>query len=348
MKKSTWWIITVITVAAIAAIFFMLKTQEQTSGEKVKTKDDAKDKLLVSFTDQKLNNTYYLHGQALDTEKLTAYPSIAFDAKKRLLYFTSTDEATQKVSIQELHVKTGKKTTIYTGEDSVDSMRLSANGNEIYVRFNKDSGEQFYVAMFDLKKKRFDTLYPEKNNDDDTVSSFAYDVKTGNIAIQHYSLKEDYRKTDEANEKGVMPEPTTMKITLQENGTLKDVAKISAVINDISLSPDMKQLVYTVTEVQNNKETSSIQVLDLVTGQKKTLVKNQSSYQIISAAQPQFSSDGHSIYFMGIAKGAKQLKDDTGRKAKVRTIFEYDVKTKEVEVAWEKSGGIINNFTVSE
>lgn len=47
------------------------------------------------------------------------------------------------------------------------------------------------------------------------MSSFAYDPTSNDLAIQHYSLKEDYQKTDEANEKGRDPEPTTMKITLQ-------------------------------------------------------------------------------------------------------------------------------------
>lgn len=85
MKKSTWWIITVIGVVVIAAvIFFMMKPgQEAKHAGKVKTNQDAKDELLVSFTDQKLNNTYYLHDKALHTEKLTAYPSIAYDQAKQ-------------------------------------------------------------------------------------------------------------------------------------------------------------------------------------------------------------------------------------------------------------------------
>lgn len=110
-EKSTWWIITVIGVAVIAAvIFFMMKPgQEAKHTGKVKTNQDAKDELLVSFTDQKLNNTYYLHDRALHTEKLTAYPSIAYDSTKQVLYYTYTDEDTQKVSIRELNVKSDEE-----------------------------------------------------------------------------------------------------------------------------------------------------------------------------------------------------------------------------------------------
>ncbi|MEC2039546.1 hypothetical protein P9F86_11820 [Bacillus altitudinis] len=348
MKKSTWWIITVIGVAVIAAvIFFMMKPgQEAEHAGKVKTNQDAKDELLVSFTDQKLNNTYYLHDKALHTEKLTAYPSIAYDQAKQLLYYTYTDEDTQKVSIRELNVKTDKEKTLFTSDDSIDSMRLSGDGKQLYLRYNKDSGEQFYVAFFDLKTQKVKVLYPEKS-DDDTVSSFAYDPASNLLAIQHYSLKEDYKKTDEANEKGMDPEPTTMKITLQTGEKGKRIARISQTINDISFSPDHKKLIYTEVKVRNEKEVSSIKVMDVDTGKTKTLVKNSQDVRILSAAQPQFSADGTSVYFLGVAKNAKELKDDTGRKAKVRTIFEYDIKKKTVETAWEKEGGIVNNFTVN-
>ncbi|OLP64739.1 hypothetical protein BACPU_23290 [Bacillus pumilus] len=348
MKKSTWWIMTVLGVAVIAIILFMVKpNQEAENAGKVKTNNETKDELLVSFTDQQLNNTYYLHDRALHTEKLTAYPSITYDSSKQLLYYTYTNEDTQKVSIRELNVKTNVEKTLFTSHDAIDSMRLSGDGKQLYLRYNKDSGEQFYVASFDLKKQKVKLLYPE-NSDDDTVSSFAYDPTSNLLAIQHYSLKEDYEKTDEANEKGLDPEPTTMKITLQKGEKRNRVAKIPQLINDISFSPDHKQLIYTEVNILNEKEVSSIRMLDVETGETKTLVKSSEDVHILSAAQPQFSSDGTSVYFIGVKRNAKELKDDTGRKAKVRTIFQYEMKKKKIEAAWEKKGGIINNFTVNQ
>lgn len=41
-------------------------------------------------------------------------------------------------------------------------MRLSGDGKQLYLRYNKDSGEQFYVASFDLKTQKVKVLYPEK------------------------------------------------------------------------------------------------------------------------------------------------------------------------------------------
>ncbi|BBP87525.1 hypothetical protein BsIDN1_11430 [Bacillus safensis] len=72
-------------------------------------------------------------------------------------------------------------------------------------------------------------------------------------------------------------------------------------------------------------------MLDVETGKTTTLVKNSQDVHILSAAQPQFSTDGSSVYFLGVAKKRKkELKDDTGRKAKVRTIFfEYNMKKKQ-------------------
>ncbi|MFS0655483.1 hypothetical protein [Bacillus sp. 179-C3.3 HS] len=348
MKKSTWWIITFIGLAVIAVVFFLMRpNQDMKHADEVKTNNNLKDELLVSFTDQQLNNTYYLQNRALHTEKLTAYPSTVYDTSKQLLYYTYTNEDTQKVSIRALNVKNNQEKTIFTSEDSIDSMRLSGDGEQLYLRYNKDSGEQFFVASLDLKKNKMQMLYPEKS-EDDTVSSFAYDPASSLLAIHHYSLKEDYEKTDEANEKGTDPEPTTMKITLQKGNEETRIANIPKTINDISFSPDHQSLLYTEVNIQNEKEISSIKMLDIESGKTNTLVKNGHGVHILSAAQPQFSKDGTSVYFIGVAKNAKELKDDTGRKAKVRTIFEYDLKKKKVETAWEKDGGIINNFTVSE
>lgn len=138
-----------------------------------------------------------------------------------------------------------------------------------------------------------------------------------------------------------------MKITLQTGVKGKRIARISQTINDISFSPDHKTLIYTEVKVRNEKEVASIKMLDVETGKQATLVKNSKDVHILSAAQPQFSTDGSSVYFLGVAKSAKELKDDTGRKAKVRTIFEYNIKKKTVEAVWEKDGGIVNNFTVN-
>lgn len=41
-------------------------------------------------------------------------------------------------------------------------MRLSGDGKQLYLRYNKNSGEQFYVAMFDVNTHKVNVLYPEK------------------------------------------------------------------------------------------------------------------------------------------------------------------------------------------
>lgn len=58
------------------------------------------------------------------------------------------------------------------------------------------------------------------------------------------------------------------------------------------------------------------------------IISNQKTFKLLIDAQPQFSKDGKKIYFLAEAKGAKKLKDETGREAKVRTIYSYDLDTK--------------------
>ncbi|BCE13254.1 hypothetical protein RSC3_00610 [Bacillus paralicheniformis] len=78
--------------------------------------------LLVSITDQKLMTAYYENQNKLYEEKMTDYPAAALDRKKRILYYTNTDNSNMKHLIR-LDLQSGEKTTLYSGMNmSTDSV----------------------------------------------------------------------------------------------------------------------------------------------------------------------------------------------------------------------------------
>ncbi|ATH94600.1 TolB family protein [Bacillus glycinifermentans] len=338
MKK----IITIIVAAAIVLAAGIFAIIHFSAPEKEQTQSDRPD-LLVSMTDQKLMTSYYKNNKVLHKEKMTDYPASALDRKHNILYYTNTDESGVKRLIK-LELKTGKKTTLYSGKEYVDELSLSKDGSKLFMRYNQPEERNFHLASFDLKTKSFTVIYPKLSDKDETVSFYQYDQNSGKSVLLHYSESEDYKKTDEANSKGIDPEPTNMRISLADEKHEKEIKTIAKFINDIAISPDGKTIVFTSTDAEGEK--TAIYELDLETKKYQSIIADGRDFTLIDSAEPQFSKDGKTIYFLAEAKGAKILKDDAGNEANVRTIFAYDRDTKKVSKEWEQSNGIINGFTV--
>ncbi|MFN2747977.1 MULTISPECIES: hypothetical protein [unclassified Bacillus (in: firmicutes)] len=339
MKKIAIILVAVIALAAgaYAAVYFSSpkKAEQKTAG--------TGSNLLVSFTDEKLVTSYYENQRKLYQEKMTDYPAMALDRKNQMLYFTNAKDSNMRRLIR-LDLKSGKKTTLHRGDEYVDGLSLSPDGSKLYMRYNLPSERNFHLASFDVKKGKFAVLYPKPDNKDESVSYYQYNQQNGRFVLLHYSVEEDYQKTDEANSKGVSPEPTNMRISLGDekgNHTVKTAAKF---INDIAISPEGKTIIFTESDADGEK--AAIDALDVKTGKYQAVISDQQAFKLIESAQPQFSKDGEKIYFLAEAKDAKLLEDETGSEAKVRTIYSYHLKTKEVRKEWEKPNGIINGFTV--
>ncbi len=114
----------------------------------------------------------------------------------------------------------------------------------------------------------------------------------------------------------------------------------------MAVSPDGKNLVFTSYTQKGTEQKASIRLMNVKTKKDETIISNGKDFAPLIDAQPQFSKDGSIIYFMAEAKGAKRLKDETGRNAKVRTIYAYHLDTKKCEKVWENDHGIINSFSV--
>ncbi|MCY7771795.1 hypothetical protein [Bacillus haynesii] len=336
MKKVLVFLLAAVILAAgaFAAVRYFVP-------EKAEPAKSGGSDLLVSITDQKLMTAYYENQNKLYEEKMTDYPAMALDRKKRILYYTNTDNSNVKHLIR-LDLQSGKKTTLYSGDEYVDGLGLSADGSKLFMRYNLAEERNFHLASFDLKQKAFHVIYPSLKNKDESVSYYQYNKANNQFAMLHYSLKEDYQKTDEANSKGVPPEPTNMNISLADEKDQEKVRTIAKFINDVAISPDGKTIVFT----ESADDQKAIYAMDAETKKYKAIISDQRAFSLVDSAQPQFSKDGKKLYFLAEAKDAKLLEDETGSEARVRTIYSYDMDTKKVSKAWEKTNGIINTFTV--
>lgn len=346
MKKRMMLLLTVVIAAAAAGVaFYVAKDKGHESAADVSVNTESSDKLLVSITNTDLQTKYYENDKVIHEEKLTSYPAFALDQKQQVLYYTGNNEQNE-MRLFKLDLKSNKKTILYKGAESADSLFLSKDGSTIFFRLGKADESNFRIAAFDLKTKKYKNLYPAANNQDDSVSSFFYNKKTDSFALLHYSVEEDYKKTDEANEKGIDPKPTTIHFAAGRQNKFDELKSLDLFISDIAVSDDDKRILFTSYTQKGTEQTASIQMLNADTKKYETIISNQKSFKLLIDAQPQFSKDGKNIYFLAEAEGAKKLKDETGREAKVRTIYSYNLENKKFKKVWKNPNGIINSFSV--
>ncbi|MFH0348232.1 hypothetical protein ACHADS_17115 [Bacillus vallismortis] len=344
-KRIILLLIVVIAAAAAGFAFYAAKDKGHESAADVSVNTESGDQLLVSITNTDLLTKYYENDKVIHEEELTGYPAFALDQKQRVLYYTGNNDQNE-MRLFKLDLKSNKKMMLYKGAESADSLFLSRDRSTIYFRLGKADESNFRIASFDLKTKKYKNLYPAVNDQDDSVSSFFYNKKTDSFALLHYSVEEDYKKTDEANEKGIDPEPTTIHFAAGHQNKFAELKSLDQFISDIAVSDDDKRMLFTSYTQKGTEQTAAVQMLNADTKKYKTIITNQKSFKLLIDAQPQFSTDGKSIYFLAEAKGAKKLKDETGREAKVRTIYSYNLENKTFKKVWENPNGIINSFSV--
>ncbi|USP96109.1 PD40 domain-containing protein [Bacillus vallismortis] len=344
MKKRIILLLTVV-IAAAGFVFYVVKDKGHESAADVSVNTESGDQLLVSITNTDLLTKYYENDKVIHEEELTGYPAFALDQKQRVLYYTGNNDQNE-MRLFKLDLKSNKKMMLYKGAESADSLFLSRDRSTIYFRLGKADESNFRIASFDLKTKKYKNLYPAVNDQDDSVSSFFYNKKTDSFAFLHYSVEEDYKKTDEANEKGIDPEPTTIHFASGRQNKFDELKSLDQFISDIAVSDDDKRMLFTSYTQKGTEQTASIQMLKADTKKYENIISNQKNFKLLIDAQPQFSKDGKKIYFLAEAKGAKKLKDETGREAKVRTIYSYNLGKKTFKKVWENPNGIINSFSV--
>ncbi|MBU5262243.1 TolB family protein [Bacillus atrophaeus] len=343
-KKIAFFSVGIVLAAAMifSVYWFMNKGEEKAD---VSVSAAGGGNLLVSITDTDLLTKYYLNDKVLHEDKLTSYPAFALDQQHDVLYYTGNNDQNE-MRLFKLDLKSNKKSTLYKGVESADSLFLSKDQTKIYFRLGSPDESNFRLASFDLKTKRYENVFPAADDQDDSVSSFFYNSDKDSLALLHYSVEEDYKKTDEANEKGTDPEPTKIHFAAGNQNEIDELTSLDQFISDIAVSADGKSILFTSYVEKGAEQTAKINLMNVNTKKYEPIISDQKDFTLLIDAQPQFSKDGKTIYFLAEAKGAKLLKDETGREAKVRTVYSYNTETKKCQKVWENPNGIINSYSV--
>ncbi|MBM7646571.1 hypothetical protein JOD45_002801 [Scopulibacillus daqui] len=343
-KRTTIFIMIAFAVFIVILFFLYQRNDSSVTAQKSASHDDQK--LLTVFTDAQLDTSYYLFNgdnQLIDKRKMTDYPSAALG--KNHLYFTSKDSE-NFTQLYQLNLKTKTKKQLSHKFLYVDNLHLDNVHSRLYMRVVLPHHQNFQIAVYDLKKGAFYVLDPKEK--DNSVAYFDYNPSKDKLLVLNFSVREDYKNTDEANKKGKPPLPATMHLNLLagDGKKIKEILAVKKSIQDVSMSPSGNEALFTASSSSGNTEKSTIYKVDLKTGQKYPIISDNHEFTLLKQSLAQYANDENSIYFLAVSKNARLIQDEGGREAKERAIYCYNLKTKEIKQVWHKKGGIINNFSV--
>ncbi|OEI73098.1 hypothetical protein BG616_02280 [Bacillus subtilis] len=342
MQNQKMWVI--LFVVGLVSILILFSNVYNGHTKHITSKISEPD-LLVSFTNAHLITSYYFNDDILHQEKMTEYPSMTLNKDRSTLYYTKRDKQ-NKLNIVRFELKTGRKEIVTKSFDYADELQLSSDGTTIYMRVNLPNHRNFHLASLNLITKKTAIIFPDKSNEDQNVAFFQYNSRENNQIVLHYSLTEDMKNVKKANLTGDPLKPPKTFFSIIGSKQTKQIGSLTKPIQDVAIAPKGNKVLFTSGSESDN-EFRTVYELDLGTNKYKPLFKENGEFKLLSQSFPQYSSDGKEVYFLGIDSKAKSYTDEsTGREIKERTIFSYTIQSKEFAKSWEKSDGVINNFTV--
>lgn len=152
----------------------------------------------------------------------------------------------------------------------------------------------------------------------------------------------EYEKIDQANKKGIPPEPpvNTLSICNKDGKKVKDITTMEAFLTGASLSSDGKHVL--ISYFNNLEEqTYSIATIDMESQNITVLLQDSK----ISMREPEYSKDKSGFYFL--ANKDKQMKIND-KNVNAVTINFYDISEKKLTEIWSQEGGEPVNFYIEK
>ncbi|MBT2699172.1 hypothetical protein J7E79_17440 [Bacillus sp. ISL-40] len=318
----------------------MLVYAEQTNSVGIKG-----DYLYVNFVDKKLNQVFFQYDLNTKTNKIllkkviTEYPTATYSKSNNEVYFTyKTKNKTSQLFKTYLN---NSQTTQLTNEfNHVDFLELDEKNQLLFMRvLISGSDRNFQLAIYDLKNKE---IHKWDNQDKDTtVKMIDYNPDKEQLLVVTNSVKKEYEKIDQANKKGIPPEPPvyTLSIYNKVGQKVKDLTTLENFLTGASLSSDGKDVLISYF---NNLEQQIYKIATIdMESQNKTLLLQDPK---ISMREPEYSKDKSGFYFL--ANKNKQIA--INKNDNTVTVNFYDIREKKITEIWSQVDGEVVNFFVGK
>ncbi|SMQ81054.1 hypothetical protein SAMN05444673_4111 [Bacillus sp. OV166] len=314
--------------------------------EESKSAEFRGDNLFINFVDDKLKQRFYQYdtntkkNKILFKKEITDYPTATYSSSNKEVYFTNkTKNQTSQLFKQNLNNSQTKQLT--NQFNNVDLLELDEENQLLFMRvLIGDNERNFQLAIYDLKNKKINKW----NNQDKDTSVFMmdYNPKKKQLLLVTNSVKKEYEKIEQANKKGIPPEPPvyTLSIYNKDGQKVKDIKTIEVFLTGASLSSDGNNIL--ISYFNNPKEhTFSIATIDMKSKNTTLLLKDPT----VSMRQPEYNKDKSGFYFLADKNKQININDENVNEV---TINFYEIKNKIISKTWFCKNGQVVNFYVDK
>ncbi|MFC0274485.1 hypothetical protein ACFFIX_24440 [Metabacillus herbersteinensis] len=300
----------------------------------------------MNFVDRKLNQNFFQYDLNTKTNKIllkkeiTEYPTATYSKSNNEVYFTyKTKNKTSQLFKTNLN---NSQTAQLTNEfNHVDFLELDEENQLLFMRvLMSGSDRNFQLAIYDLKNKE---IHKWDNQDKDTsVKMIDYNPDKEQLLVVTNSVKKEYEKIDQANKKGIPPEPPVYILSIynKDGKKVKDITTLETFLTGASLSSDGKDVLISYF---NNLEEQIYNIATIdIESQNKTLLLQDPK---ISMREPEYSKDKSGFYFLANKNKQIEINDKNDNTV---TINFYDIKEKKITEIWSQVDGEVVNFFVGK
>lgn len=302
--------------------------------------------LYINFVDNKMKQRFYRFNtnsqknKILFMKKVTDYPTAVYSRSTKEVYFTDKTK-NQTSQLFKKNLNNNQTTQLTNDLNHVDFLELDEKNQLLFMRvLLGDNDRNFQMAIFDLKNKKINLW---NNQDKDTsVKMMDYSPKKEQLLLVTNSVKKEYEKIDQANKKGIPPEPPvyTLSIYNKDGQKVKDIKTMETFLTGASLSSDGNNVL--ICYFNDLKEqTYSIATIDMKSENTTLLLKDPR----VSMREAEYNKDKNGVYFLANKNKQINLNEENINE---RTINFYDIKNKIISKTWFCKNGEVVNFYVEK
>ncbi|MFT5874208.1 MAG: hypothetical protein ACI8WT_003169 [Clostridium sp.] len=229
----------------------------------------------------------------------------------------------------------------------VEYLYIDNSTSKIFMRILRKNHQNSEVASYNLKTQEM-KVFGDQDKDIEVLNfDICKDKKL--VAIATYSKTETSNNMDKSSKSQLTLEASQYNLTIydEDGNKVKDCSPMKDFVNDISLSPDAKLLLISISTEwldDTHSKKNIFYTQNVETGEIKQVL--ESSEQIQEIKNARFSADGKGFFYLATKADAKSFVNDGGYTKVLNTVFYYDLKTNQSKEIWSPDNKTITNYVV--